>query len=313
MGFLFFHTDARIDNRTEFSMKKYTSLFLVLLALACFTVLPVSAVIQEVTVKGTISGLDVQKNSATIADPNQYGCVYPATGPAVCSYTPMTVTSLSGTVPDPAVFSTFRTGDPVVATSLGGAGETWIAIAKLFGSSPDQAYVIDIIGDATTIPTPIAGNYTLDLSTNPDCNTCSGTTCTAASSNTVIVCDGMKVAAKTLKPGEYLSFNGKNDGSSISVTFVKGQAPASACQKQPAGFVGGVQPVSDYNVHVTPPIGMTISQVEETNAVPSIVSTVTATPAPSSPPAQTQKSASLPFIVIGALCLVMLVLGFRRT
>jgi len=88
----------------------------------------------------------------------------------------MSVESLTGTVPDVSAFSFFKTGDTVVATSIGGAGETWITLAKLFGSRPNEEFVTDIAGDIRTIPTPLIGNYALDATTVPDCTACSGTT-----------------------------------------------------------------------------------------------------------------------------------------
>ncbi|MFA4877499.1 MAG: hypothetical protein WC586_08800 [Methanoregula sp.] len=293
-------------------MKRSLSLILILIALACCIAIPASAVIQEVTLRGTISGLDSNGNSVTIANPLQYGCVYAASGSTICTYDSMNMSSLSGTAPDPAAFLVLKTGDPVVATSLGGAGKTWIALAKLFGPGPGQEYVTDIVGDATTIPAPLAGNYTLDLSTNPDCSACTGTTCTAVSSNVAIRGDGRQLAARTLKPGEALGFSGRNDGSSIVVTFMKGQALSSSCKNQPAGMVGGIQPVSDYIVHVVPPIGMTIDQIQAARTVPTTASLSAAPSAPGTP-IPTQKSPLTPLMVIGALFTVVLALAVRRT
>nr|WP_321349879.1 hypothetical protein [uncultured Methanoregula sp.] len=285
-------------------MKKYQFFCLVLLACACCIALPASAVIQEVTLKGAVATVNAPKNTLTIENPQQYGCSYPTSGAPVCSYTPMSTSALTGTVPDPAAFSIFKTGDPIVATSFGGAGETWITLAKLFGSRPNEEYVTDIVGDAATIPTPLAGNYSLILKTNPDCTTCTGSTCPAASSLVVIRSDDLVVANKTLLPGENLSFNGRNDGSSVSVTFVKGQAAGSSCRQQQVDIIGGAQPVSDYIVNVVPPIGMTAGKLP--GAVQSSPEPLSTTPpaatAPATP-AQTQKSAGLPVLAIGALCL----------
>ena len=116
----------------------------------------------------------------------------------------------------------------------------------------------------------------------------------------------MQVAQKTLQPGESISFNGRNDGSSITVTFVRGQALPDSCPQGQKGMVGSVQPVSDYIVKVVPPIGMTAASVQTPAPVVS-------TPlSPSAPPAPTQKSASLPIIVIGALGIGTLLITARR-
>ncbi|MFA4860638.1 hypothetical protein [Methanoregula sp.] len=287
-------------------MNRYLFCTLILVFLACCIALPASAVIQEVTLKGSVASLSASANTVAIENPLRYGCSYPASGSPVCTFTPMNTSALTGTAPDPAAFTMFKTGDPVVATSLGGAGETWIALAKLFGSRPDQEHVTDIAGDATTIPTPLAGNYSLVLDTNPDCTTCAGTICTAGSASVVIQSDGRVVANRTLLPGGVLTFNGRNDGSSVSVTFVKGQALPNTCPQHRAGIVGGVQPVSDYIVRVVPPIGMIASGAE----IPLPVAS--APPAAATTPAQTRKSTSLPVVVIGALGVAALVLAARR-
>jgi hypothetical protein len=114
----------------------------------------------------------------------------------------MNVEVLTGTAPDVSAFSVFKTGDPVVATSIGGAGETWITLATLFGTRSNEELVTDIVGDIRTIPTPLIGNYVLDATTVPDCQACTGTTCTATSANVRVISEGKKVAAKALKPGE---------------------------------------------------------------------------------------------------------------
>ena len=149
----------------------------------------------------------------------------------------MSVEALTGTVPDAAAYSVFTNGDTVVATSIGGAGETWITLAKLFGSRPNEEFVTEIVGDMETIPTPLIGNYALDATTVPDCSVCTGTTCTAISADVKVKSEGKEVFAKTLKPGESLNYNGRNDGSSVAVTFVKGQALSSTCPDK-AGMTG---------------------------------------------------------------------------
>jgi len=272
---------------------KQTTVLLILFALS-LCVLPAAAVIQEVTVKGTVSALDQAQNTITIANPLQYGCSYPAAGSPVCSYSAMDQTSLTGTAPSASAFTVFKTGDPVIATSLGGAGGTWITLAKLFGSLPEDAYVIDLVGDPGTITTPFAGNYVLDLTTTPDCNSCSGTTCKATSADVKIMEGSTVLKEKSLTPLQTILYNGRNDGSSIEVSFVKGEAPSTTC----AGRTGmtGPQPVSVYVVHVVPPIGMTT----HAPVTPATIATTVPTPVPT----PTQKSASLPFIVLGAVGLV---------
>ncbi len=97
---------------------KQTTLFVIIAALfLCCMCVPVGAIIQEVTLKGTVATLNQPKNMLTIGHPQQYGCMYPASGAPVCTYTPMSVEVLTGTVPDAAAYTVFTNGDPIVATS----------------------------------------------------------------------------------------------------------------------------------------------------------------------------------------------------
>ncbi len=104
----------------------------------CFLCVPAGAVLLEVTVKGPVATISPTMNTLTIDNPLQYGCSYPATGVPICSYIPINKSALTGTVPDSVAFTVFNVGDPVIATSTGGPGETWITIAKLFGSRPNE-------------------------------------------------------------------------------------------------------------------------------------------------------------------------------
>jgi hypothetical protein len=270
----------------------------------CLCVLPAAAVIQEVTVSGTVSEHSRYNNSLTIANPAKYGCSYPAGGTPVCSYTPMESASLTGSVPDDSAFSVFSPGDPVVATSLGGDGGTWITLAKLTGTAPDKS-VIDIVGDPSTITMPLAGDYSLGLLTKPDCNACSGTTCTASAAN-VSRLDGKRVTGwGNLRPNASTTYSGRNDGSGITVTFVKGQASSSSCSDKEIMMVGP-QPVSVYIVHVVPPIGSGGQAVlTPSTTPPEVTMPAEARPTPT-------RSGMLPVAAIGALALVAVIGASRR-
>jgi hypothetical protein len=210
-------------------------------------------------------------------------------------------------VPDASAFSVFNPGDPVVATSLGGAGGRWITIAKLYGMAPDKT-VTDIIGDPSKIDEPLAGDYSLVLSTKPDCKTCSGTTCTAATAN-VSILDGKTLRfSGDLTPNSTGTYSGRNDGSSVTVTFVKGQASSTSCSERET-MMTGPQAISAYIVHVVPPVGSAGQVTGTTSATPS------GTPPQVTMPANTRptptKSGTLPVAAIGALALVA-VLGISR-
>jgi hypothetical protein len=167
---LSFHRESRyMTFNRDYSIMKQTGIFFIVTTLVvCLIFLPAGAVMQEVTVKGPVATLNPTKNTLTVDHPLQYGCSYPDTGQPVCSYTPINKTALTGTVPDAAAFTIFKTGDPVVATSTGGPVEAWITLAKLYGSRPNEEMVTDIVGDIGTIPTPLIGNYALDATTVPD-------------------------------------------------------------------------------------------------------------------------------------------------
>lgn len=267
----------------------------------CLCVLPAAAVIQEVTVKGTVSAISQEKSTLTIENPLQYGCTYPASGDPVCSYTTMGVTSLSGSVPADSALTIFKTGDTVVATSMGGDGGTWITIAKLYNSLPAGEYVTSLVGDPGTIPTPLVSDYALDMTESPDCTACFGTTCKVSTTHVNVLSSGTRVLEKTLEPRQTLMYDGRNDGSSVEVTFVKGEASSDTC----AGRTGmtGPQPVSVYIVKVVPSIGFTGQSLQTPAPSPTHIPT-TAIP--------TTKSGSLPLAVIGAAGLGAALLAYRR-
>ncbi|HVP95956.1 hypothetical protein [Methanoregula sp.] len=256
------------------------------LLILTFCMIPAGAVILEVTVRGTIADLSPADNTLTIAGPSQYGCDFGSgTSEPVCSWTPMNITTLTGTVPDAAAFQVFARNDTVVAVSLGGTGGTWIALAKTYSTGTATDYATDEVGNIGSLPTPLIGDYTVSAVTVPDCSACTGTSCTAVSSNVTISSGQMTVAQKVLRPGESLFFKGRNDDSSVNVTFVNGQALADACPGN-AGLIGGVQPVSDYIVRVVPPVGMnTAAMASPAEPVSGVPSATTTTPQSSLPSA----------------------------
>ena len=220
--------------------------------------------------------------------------------------------ALTGTVPDAAAFAIFKAGDTVVATSIGGAGETWITLAKLFGSRPNEELVTDIVGDISTNQVPLIGNYALDATTLPNCSACTGTTCTATSANVIVKSEGKAVFAKELKPGESFTYNARNDGSSVTVTFVKGQALSTTCPGKEG--MTGPQAISVYVVKVVPPISAAQTNLrtatttrpdEALTPVPTTAPTTSAAPTPT-------RAGMLPLAAIGAIGLAGLMLVMKR-
>jgi len=259
----------------------------------CCLCMPAGATLLEVTVKGTVATLSPLSNTITLDHPQQYGCSYPANGEPVCAYTPMSVETLTGTAPDSASFSVFKPGDTVVAMSLGGAGGTWITLAKLYSSRPNEENVTALEGDPSVIPTHLVAGYAVEAVMTANCSACTERICTAASSEVKILSNGMLVQEHTLLPGQDLLFNGKNDGSSISVVFRKGETSALSCGSATGT---GPQAISVFSITVVPPVGYgqtnhrTVTATRTEEVLPTLVqlppivqetsAAATATPAP---------------------------------
>jgi hypothetical protein len=265
--------------------------------------IPAGAVVLEVTVRGTVTDVSPANTTLTLSDPQQYGCDYGSgTSAPVCSWTPLNASTLTGTVPDAAALSVFARNDQVVAVSLGGTGGTWIALAKLYGSGASADNATDEIGDMGSLPVALIGDYAVTATTVPNCSACTGTTCMATGSNVTIASGTMNVAFKALSPGESLFFNGRNDASSVNVTFMSGESSSDSCPGY-TGLIGGVQPVSDYIVHVAPPLGMatTTPPATPSNAPTTVTASVTTT-----------QESGLPFAALGVLGVGIAILAVRR-
>jgi hypothetical protein len=268
---------------------------IILLSLA---VAPSSAVLQEITYHGTLVSLDPVNNSIEINATAQFGCIF-ENGTIDCTWNPVTPVRLNGTAPDPAVFSVFNPGDHVEATSMGGAGGNWIAIGLIFPTPGiENWYATDIVGDSAVITAPLVGDYEVFYETFPDCMACKGTVCTAATANVSITSTGTRVFGKVLKPGESFTYNGRNDNSSVKVTFVHGQASSDSCPNSTP--MAGIQPISDFIIHATPPL-----------AAPATPTTMTGSETGTPP---TTKAPLSPLTVTGSLCLagIAFVLMSRR-
>ncbi|OPY36514.1 MAG: hypothetical protein A4E35_02054 [Methanoregula sp. PtaU1.Bin051] len=274
----------------------------------CCCIAPVSAVLLEVTCKGTVTTEDTVKNTLSIKNPEQYGCDYPTTGVPQCSWKPVSSTStLTGTVPDPAAFSILSGGDLAVATSLGGLGEQWITLAKIYGPRETEQVITDIVGDPSTVPLPLVGDYAVETEMVPDCSACTGTVCTAKQATVTVKSSGSAVLTKTLARGETLTYNGRNDGSRVMVKFISGQAASQACPGK-SGMTGP-QAVSVFIVKITPPVGygqVNIRTATTTRPDEALTPLPTTPPTPS--PEPTKSGTLVPFTAFGALAVAALVL-----
>ena len=280
---------------------------LALLCLVTFAVVPVSAVVQEVTFRGTVVSENTTANEITINAAYTYGCDFSNSTP-VCSWSASKAGNLSGTVPDPAVFSFLKPGDPVVATSMGGEGGTWIAVAKVFPTPGIEHWLAtDLAGDPAALPVDLASDYSFDYNTTADCRDCTGAVCNATSAAVTLSSTGKPVMEKVLKPGESTMYNGRNDNSSVTILFSHGQAAATSCPGK-AGIVG-LQPVSDFVIHVNQAIA-----APATTPVPAATVVTTRPAASSQPPAPATTKAPLsPAIVVSALVFAGLFMITRKS
>ncbi|WP_300165120.1 hypothetical protein [Methanofollis sp.] len=225
---------------------------LIAVAVCLCLLAPVSAVFLEVKEKGSIVSFNTENGTMTIAPDGVYECGY-ENDTRLCGWSPVSGKLVAGAVPDARIFSEFHVGDAVAATALGGEGGRWIAVGRIVESA-DVPYLTMIVGDPAKLPLSLAGDYALRYDTRPDCANCTGSVCPAKVANVTITSEGRTVLQQTLAPRETAFFNGRNDNSSVSVTFLGGQASAYDCS---GGQIipPGPQPVSSFVVVVNPPIG----------------------------------------------------------
>ncbi|MEI7434656.1 MAG: hypothetical protein WCJ93_10430 [Methanomicrobiales archaeon] len=260
-------------------MKKHLVVTLfIAAAVIILAVAPVSAVVQEIVFRGTMVSMNQSAGTITVNAGYTYGCTF-ANNTSACSWNPATPENLTGTVPDPAVFTVLKAGDPVVATSMGGSGGTWIGVAKVFPTPGIENWLAtDIIGDPDSLPVNLAADYYFVYSTTPECGNCTGSVCNALSAAVTLNSTDLTVLQKTLGRGEKVVYNRRNDNSSVIITFVQGQGLAEKCPGK-AGMVG-LQPVSTFIIHVNQGLAAPAPTVTPliTPATPAVTAMITTPP-----------------------------------
>jgi len=289
--------------------KQVVVTLLIAAALVILVAAPASAAIQEIVFRGTLVSMNQSAGTITINAGYTYGCTF-ANGTSACSWNPAKPENLTGTVPDPAVFTVLKAGDPVVATSMGGPGGTWIGVAKVFPTPGIENWLAtDIIGDPDSLPVDLAADYSFVYITTPECGNCTGSVCNALSAAITLNSTDRTVLEKTLRSGEKVVYNGRNDNSSVIITFVKGQGLAENCPGK-AGIVG-LQPVSTFIIHVNQGLASPAPAVTPaiSPATQAITTTMTAPPrmVPVSiiPTTKAPGSIFLPFYALGILGLII--------
>lgn len=279
-----------------------------LLTLATLSVLmgmPAMAVIQESCYLGRVTALDPLSHTLAIRAESVYSCDY-STGSPVCNFSPVTPLQVVGSVPDEDVYTVFHNNDQVVATVMGGSGGAWAGIALVSGGAgPGEWLSTEVFGDPGTLPVTLAGGYLVEYETLPDCSSCSGAVCKALSAHVMISSGGNRVHDVFLNPGQSTEYSGRNDGSLVSVLFQEGEAGSGKCPQ--AGTVAGVQPISNFIIHVVPPIGQQGTDVILTQPTAAgIEPKVT----PQSTPSPTRTPAGY-LLAIGGLCAAVLAMRGR--
>jgi len=296
-------------------MKKHVVLtVLIAVAVIILAAAPASAVVQEIVYRGTLASMNQSAGTITINAGYTYGCTF-ANGTSTCTWDKAVPENLTGTVPDPAVFTVLKPGDPVVATSMGGAGGTWIGVALVFPTPGIENWLAtDIIGDPNSLPVNLAADYYFTYLANPECGNCTGSVCNALSAAITLNSTDRTVLEKTLARGEKVVYNGRNDNSSVAITFVEGQGPAEKCPGK-AGIVG-MQPVSTFIIHVNQGLAAPApaSTTQKNQPSPAATAVVTAPPNPAPvttvPTTKAAGSVFLPCCALGILGLLVLARKF---
>ena len=295
-------------------MKKQVVLtLLIAAAVVILAGAPASAVVQEIVYRGTLASMNQSAGTITVNAGYTYGCTF-TNGTSTCTWDPGIAQNLTGTVPDPSVFTVMKTGDPVVATSMGGLGGKWIGVAKVFPTPGIENWLAtDIFGDPDSLPVSLAADYYFGYTTTPECGNCTGSVCNALSAAITLNSTDRTVLEKTLARGEKVVYNGRNDNSSVLITFVQGQGLAEKCPGK-AGIVG-LQPVSTFIIHVNQGIAAPAPAATHpaTTVTPAVTTTITAPPTPApATKVPTTKAAGSMFLPCCALGILGLIIAARK-
>ncbi len=234
---------------------KIQRILLLGLLLCCIAAAPASAVIAEISFLGPVEDIRTDAGTMLVSADGRFGLNF-TPDPPVLVVDPIEPTAIEGTVPGGAAgIALFEKGTYATATVLGTENGTWIAVGTL-RQTPEGDYVLtNLAGDPAATPVPFVGDYTIAYTAEPACTNETGTVCPAAAVNVTLTTEGRAVWSERLAPGESFTWNGRNDGSAIEVTFVSGEAANPA-----APGMAGPQPISTFIVTVTPPIGLALSE-----------------------------------------------------
>ena len=209
---------------------------------------PVAAVVQEKTVAGTITNVNQAKGTIDIyADKMWNGVTW--TGISVQFVADQKIT---GTAPSSDAMAYLCVGDTVQATFTGESPQaSWVTVSKVDGTDPAGKFLIASFGDPSKIVNSFQNNFKVTFDTAPDCESCSGSVCTASSAYVKVVQGWNEKnypSDAQMIPGERHVFKSPEGClQELSVTFLNGEASAGLCS---AASPVGRQPFSVFTIEV---------------------------------------------------------------
>ena len=209
---------------------------------------PVAAVVQEKTVAGTITNVNQAKGTIDIyADKMWNGVTW--TGISVQFVADQKIT---GTAPSSDAMAYLCVGDTVQATFTGESPQaSWVTVSKVDGTDPTGKFLIASFGDPSKIVNSFQNNFKVTFDPAPDCESCSGSVCTASSAYVKVVQGWNEKnypSDAQMIPGERHVFKSPEGClQELSVTFLNGEASAGLCS---AASPVGRQPFSVFTIEV---------------------------------------------------------------
>jgi len=274
-------------------------LCLVIAVWACSV--PAAAVLAEYTVTGVVEEVRPSENVIVFSADSTIGYSFEGDKPRML-YSPLEPSvMLEFAPPDPSAFDIVSAGETAAVTLLGDLNGTCIAVGRLQQTPAGDLVITDLVGDPRSMPIDLVGEYYLSYEAIPDCANITGTTAPARAMNVTLFSGEWEVWDDRLAPGESMTWNGRNDGSVFEAAFISGEADSSLCPG--AGVMAGPQPISTFDIRITPPIGLELADAEPATT-PAGTPSPTATTTPASP-------GLLAVTAVAALAAALLVL--RRT
>ncbi|MDD1705895.1 MAG: PEGA domain-containing protein [Methanoregulaceae archaeon] len=225
-------------------------LLIIVILYACCV--PAGAVLQPFTFRGYVTSTDPGSANLSLLATHTWRCTYD-NATVRCGWEAIPPVPVMGTVPSSEVFSMVRPGKIVEASSLGVPGGKWTGIGILSPGYEERVLVAtDLFGNLQSLPAPLPGGYTLKVMTEPDCGSCTGSTCPALAVSITILRNGAECWTGVLLPGGEYQYSDPFDQSGLYIKFVSGNASSQLCPNATGGMTGP-QPLSVFIVHAGRP------------------------------------------------------------